>query len=157
MDSAVAALWTFVGAVVAFLTAAAATLGPLFIQRQRVKLEADIEQLKARASDKAVLAVEDQTRGATVPGVDKVMMAQRMADAATPTHVKIDSADVRAAVTRMKASIPSPSVLPLGLESAGAYSIHVVPGRSVPPGLEDTIPRAPAVPRDTSKEKAPLR
>ena len=110
--TAVAAVWTLVGTVVSLLVTAAATLGPLVIQRLRTKLELDNDELRRRASDKAVAAVEDLSRGQQLHGVDKVMMAARIADEQTPKHVAIKSEDVRAAVTRMRASLPTGGVLP---------------------------------------------
>lgn len=152
MDSTVAALWAFVGTVVVIMTAAASTLGPIFISRQKKKLELDetrlaieIDELKKRASDRAVLAVEDQTRGSTGLGIDKVKMAVKLADEATPNHVTVDNIDVRAAVTRMKQSMPA--------------NVTVV--SSIPPDADGetriTLPRPAPLPRDPSKEKAPLR
>ena len=154
MDSTVAALWTFVGTVVLILTTAAATLGPLLVSRQKKKLELDetrlaieIDELKRRASDRAVLAIEDQTKGKPLAGVDRVNMAMRIADDATPSHVKVDNLDVRAAVTRMKASMPARDSQPV--------PVNVTVVSSVPPESDHetriTLPRPPGVPRDPSK------
>jgi hypothetical protein len=150
------------------------TLLPVFTARQRMKLELDrarleveLEALRRHASDKAVLAVEDLSRGQDLHGVDKVAMAVKMADEGTPKNVPVKSADVRAAVVRMRASMPTAGIGGTAPLSAGAL-LQVISTEppSAPAGATAVdLPRPPAVPffthledaRTTRPEKGPPR
>lgn len=147
MDSAVAALWTLVATVVGLLITAAVTFGPLLIQRQRLKLEREVEELRVRASDKAVAVVEDLSRAqGGMSGIDKLVMASKLADESTPRSVAVSPDDVRAAVSRRRASMPTPPSIP-------PLSIPVTLISDAPPA----VPRAPRAPAFDDEQSVTTR
>lgn len=90
-----------------------ATLLPLYVQRQRLKLELETSDLRQRAADAAVQAVEERARGdGQLRGAAKVQAAIGIAESATPKSVTITPADVQASVTRLRASLPTQGSLP---------------------------------------------
>jgi hypothetical protein len=115
------------------------TLGPLLVQRQRLKLEHEVAALKREVADVSVAAIEERAR--TTPalkGDAKVQAALALA-ATEQRRVTLSPADMHAGVTRLRASLPNPSMLP-------PLSIPVQLVSSEPPAPLEAVER-PTIPR----------
>lgn len=146
VDGATAALWTLAAAVVTGL----ATLVPPIISALRMRIEKDraeterqreqieIERVRLRREAAFEGALTAELRGKNQPnltGAEKMAQAVQLANDATPNSVTVTSADVEAALPRVRASLATPS------EPAGP-NVHVTLVSSEPPAPSATEDRA---------------
>lgn len=80
----------------------------------RARREVAVQQLKRQAADNAVAAVEEKARGShsTTSSLDKLTEALQLADMTTPRSMSFTPDDIRAGVTRLRASLADPSLKP---------------------------------------------
>ncbi len=129
------ALVTIIGAVSAYVVR--------FLNRRTDAL--DREQTRSAAFDAGML-VEERSRKGSVPPAEKLELAVRLANEATPARIQVTPRDVEAQLPRVRASMVDPALL---------SSMRPPP---MPAGTQaESLPYPPLVPRDTSREKAPLR
>jgi hypothetical protein len=111
MDELAKALYAAGTAFLGALTVAIGVLGTYAAKLLAARGEMLLAQLKQQASDVAVAAVEERTRSgaSSAKGEAKVQEAIAIADAATPSHVSVKESDIHAGVTRLRASMPTPT------------------------------------------------
>jgi len=119
------------------------------------RTEALDQGMKRDAAFDAASRIEAQVQaGDRLTSSGKLQEALKLANATTPDRLEVKAADIEAALPRVRASLPAASIAPL--------PIPVTVVSSVPPDSElaperPTIPRPAPLPRDTSREKAPIR
>lgn len=149
MDSASAALWAL---VVTLLGSAVTVIPPLFALL-RDRIDSERARIRREAGFDAAMLVEENARRFPMSGETKLARAVEIANARTSDRVRVTPEDVQTQLPRVRASLPSTSVAPL--------PIPVTVVSSVPPddaaAATPTLPRPAPLPRDTSREKAPIR
>jgi hypothetical protein len=119
----------------------------------------DEDRKRAAAFDAASVIEERSRKGSGVAQwlpIEKLDAAVQLANDATPERIRVTSTDVEAALPRVRASMATPASVP-------PLPISVTVVGSVPPPEEGaqlehpTLPRPAPLPRDTAREKAPLR
>ncbi len=144
-------LQTFYGVCLTVLTGIVTAVGGFVIRYINRRTDAlDREETRTAAFDAGML-VEERTRKGSVPPSEKLELAVKLANEATPDRIKVQPRDVEAQLPRVRASLPASSIMPLPLP--------VTFSSSVPPDDPErvTLPRPAPLPRDPSREKAPLR
>lgn len=119
MSGATAALWTFVATVIlalASLVPRARDALAARIDKDRTQTEHDRQMLelaliraRREAAFDAAATVETRKDGGALTGAEKLATAVELANATTPATITVTSADVEAALPRVRASLATPT------------------------------------------------
>lgn len=151
-----AALWAHVDDALKLIIAA---LAAVVVERIN-RMNKAIERREVReASFDSALTTELESRKTPMTPEQKLDRAVQLANDATPPSIKVQPKDVEAALPRVRASLPAESVLE-SIKPGEPIPVTVVssiPAESAQSDATPTLPRPAPLPRDTSREKAPLR